>query len=132
VGQLTLEDRLAIVEMMAVYCSAIDLGRWDTLPGLFTEDCVLDFGAVMGRFEGHEGLRRFAGVLAGIDLFMRHFNTNVVVTGDGAHARAESYVLAITGPSGGRARTTGRYEDELVKTASGWRIRVRRALLDEP
>jgi len=46
--------------------------------------------------------------------------------------QSESYVLAITGPPGSSHQTTGRYEDELVKVGGRWRIRVRRALLDQP
>jgi ketosteroid isomerase-like protein len=130
VSQLTTDDRLAIAETMAAYCAAIDFGRWETLPDMFTDDCVLDFGAAMGRFEGHAGVRRFAEILGGMGLFMRHFNTNLVIRGDGERAETESYVLAITGPAGGRATTTGRYDDEWVKAGGRWRLRVRRALLD--
>lgn len=131
-GQLSTDDRLAIAELMATYCNALDLGRWDEFRALFTEDCVLDFGAVMGRFDGADGVRRFTDVMQSTGLFMRHFHTNLVLRGDGTRARAESYVLAITGPSGGRAQTTGRYEDELVKVDGRWRLHVRRALLDTP
>ena len=131
-SQLSPEDRFAIAEVMATYCHAIDLGRWDQLPDMFTTDCRLDFGSLMGVFEGSEGVRRFANTLAGIGIFMRHFTTNLIVRGDGERARAESYVLAVTGAPGSSSQTTGRYEDELVKVAGRWRIRVRRAILDTP
>ena len=131
-SQLSSDDRLAIAEVLALYCHAIDLGRWDELPTLFTEDCRLDFGALMGVFEGHEGVRRFTGMLQGTGLFMRHYTTNMVLGGDGVRARAESYVLAITGPAGSQSQTTGRYEDELVKVNGRWCIRERRALIEVP
>jgi hypothetical protein len=130
VGQLSSDDRFAISEVMAAYCHAIDLGRWDDFPALFTEDCRLDFGAVMGVYEGTAGVRRFAETMQGIGLFMRHYTTNVIVRGDGERARAESYVLALTGAPGSSTPTTGRYEDELVKVGGAWKIRVRRAILD--
>jgi len=123
---------MAIGELLAAYCHAIDKGRWADLPTLFTVDCRLDFGELMGVHEGQEGVRRFAETLKGTGLFMRHYTTNVVITGDAERARAESYVLAVTGAPGSSAQTTGRYEDELVKVAGRWRIRVRRALLDTP
>src|SRR6266853_1034047 len=44
-AELSAEDRVAIGELLASYCYAIDLGRWETLPQLFTDDCRLDFGA---------------------------------------------------------------------------------------
>jgi hypothetical protein len=132
VSTLSVEDRSAIAEIIASYCHALDLGRWDEFRTFFVEDCTLDFGRLMGVFEGSEGVQRFTEIMAGLGLFMRHFTTNIVIRGDGERARVESYVLAITGPSGGRAQTTGRYEDEFVKVDGRWRIRVRRALLDEP
>jgi SnoaL-like protein len=130
VPDLTTDDRLAIAEIMAAYCFAIDQGRWDTLPALFTEDCRLDFGEVMGVFEGHAGLERFAGMLRATGLLMRHYSTNLLLHAVGGGARAESYVLALTGPSTSRRQSTGRYEDELVKVDGRWRIRVRRAIIE--
>ena len=132
VSQLSPEDRLAIHEVLAAYCHAIDFGRWDNFPSLFTDDCRLDFGSVMGVFEGRDGIARFVDMMRGLGLLMRHYTTNVVVSGDGGRARAESYVLAVTGPPGSSHQTTGRYEDELVKRDGRWHLRVRRALLDTP
>ena len=131
-AQLSTEDRLAIHEIMAKYCQAIDLNRWEEFPSLFTEDCRLDFGNLMGVFEGPEGVQRFTDMMRNLGLFMRHYNTNMVLRGDSERVQSESYVLAITGPPGSSHQTTGRYEDELVKVDGRWRIRVRRALLDQP
>jgi hypothetical protein len=41
-------------------------------------------------------------------------------------------VLAIAGPAGGQAQTTGVYLDDLVKADGRWLIRSRRAVLDMP
>jgi hypothetical protein len=132
VSQLSSDDRYAISEIMAAYCQAIDLGRWEAFESLFTEDCRLDFGEVMGVFEGTAGLRRFVDTMKGLGLFMRHYNTNVILRGDAERARGESYVLAVTGAPGASSQTTGRYEDEFVKQGGRWRMRVRRAILDRP
>ena len=131
-AQLSTEDRLAIHEIMAKYCQAIDLNRWEEFPSLFTEDCRLDFGNLMGVFEGPDGVQRFTDMMRNLGLFMRHYNTNMVLRGDSDRVQSESYVLAITGPPGSSHQTTGRYEDEFVKVGGRWRIRVRRALLDQP
>ena len=131
-SQLSADDRAEIAELLARYCHAIDQRRWDDFLDLFTEDCRLDFGAVMGVFEGHDGIRRFMTTMGGLDLFMRHYTTNLVIRGDAARAHADSYVLAITGPAGSRTHTTGRYEDELVRTRAGWRLHRRRALIEMP
>ncbi|HJQ85048.1 MAG TPA: nuclear transport factor 2 family protein [Candidatus Binatia bacterium] len=131
-SQLSADDRVAIAEIMGRYCHALDLGRWEEFPHLFTDDCRLDFGTLMGVFEGRDGVARFVETMRALGLFMRHYTTNLVVRGDGERARAESYVLAVTGPPGSSSQTTGRYEDELVKVDGRWRIRIRRALLDTP
>ncbi len=44
-SQLSADDRLAIHEILATYCHALDLGRWEEFAGLFTDDCRLDFGS---------------------------------------------------------------------------------------
>jgi hypothetical protein len=132
VDQLSTEDRLQIADIVASYCYAIDQRRWDSFYDLFTADCRLDFGNVMGVFEGQEGLRRFTATMSGLDLFMRHYTTNLVVRGDAARARADSYVLAITGSGAAQHQATGRYEDELVKIDGRWRIRERRAIIEVP
>ena len=131
-AELSAEDRVAIGELLASYCYAIDLGRWETLPQLFTDDCRLDFGATMGVHEGREGLRAFTDSLRAASIRMRHYLTNVVIAGDGERARAESYVLAFVGEPGTLRQTTGRYEDELVKRGGRWAIRVRRAVIELP
>ena len=131
-SQLSADDRLTIQEIIATYCHALDLGRWEEFAALFTDDCRLDFGSLMGVYEGRAGVRSFTERMAGLGLFMRHYTTNVVLEGDGAQARGQSYVLAITGPPGASLTTTGRYEDEFVKVSGRWRLRVRRALLDQP
>ena len=131
-GQLSAEDRLAIADVLAHYCHTLDFGRWDDFVALFAEGCTLDFGETIGSFEGRDGVRRFTEVMKAAGLFMRHFTTNTVVTGDGERAHAETYVLAIAGPAGGQAQTTGVYLDDLVKVDGRWLIRSRRAVLDMP
>jgi hypothetical protein len=129
-SQLTAEDRLAIHELMAVYSRCIDFGRWEELPELFTEDCTLDFGAVMGEHHGKEGVRGFADMLAKTGLTMRHYVTNCIVGGDGERAEATTYVLAFTGQPGSQSPTTGRYEDRLRKVGGRWLLETRRAVIE--
>jgi hypothetical protein len=125
-------DRLAIHELVARYCHCIDRGRWDELVDLFTADCCLDLSQVLGRYEGRDGLRQFADTMRPLGLFMRHFVTNVVVHIDGDSARAESYVIAMTGAAGKPQQATGFYDDEFVKRDGGWLFQRRRLTLDVP
>lgn len=129
---LTVEDRLDIQELMAVYSRCIDFGRLEELPELFTDDCTLDFGKVMGRHEGKDAVRRFGDMLKGAGLTMRHYVTNCIIRGDGERAEATTYVLAITGAPGSQSPTTGRYEDELRKVGGKWLLHVRRGIIEMP
>ena len=131
--QLATEDRLAIQETLARYCHCLDRGRWEELVSLFTEDCRLDLSQVLGSYEGHAGLRQFAQIITSANLFMRHLVTNTVIDGDGAHAHAQAYVIAITGPQGTKPQqTTGLYVDELVKRDGRWLLHRRHLTLDVP
>lgn len=130
---LTADDRLAIMELLARYCRCIDQQRWDELPALFTDDCVVDFGKVMGVHEGKAGVATMARMIGGTGLFMRHYSTNVVIEGDGERVTVDSYVLAYTGTGPGSLMpTTGRYEDEMVKRDGRWLLRRRRGVIEMP
>jgi hypothetical protein len=124
-------DHLAIQETLHRYCHCLDRGRWEEFPALFTEDCVLDLSQVLGRFEGAAGVRQFCEMMRPMGLFMRHLLTNTIARGTADQARAESYVIAITGAHPGAARqATGIYEDELVKRDGRWLLHRRRLTLD--
>ena len=129
-SQLTVQDRLDIQELMAVYSRCIDFGGWDELPELFTDDCTLDFGKLMGKHEGKDAVRGFASMLKGAGLTMRHYVTNCIITGTGEEAEATTYVLAFTGQLGSLTPTTGRYEDVLRKQDGRWRLHVRRGVIE--
>ncbi|HXJ35359.1 MAG TPA: nuclear transport factor 2 family protein [Candidatus Eisenbacteria bacterium] len=129
-SQLTVQDRLDIQELMAVYSRAIDFGRWEELPDLFTDDCTLDFGKVMGTHQGKDAVRAFANMLKGAGLTMRHYVTNCIITGGGDRAEATTYVLAFTGQKGSLTPTTGRYEDRLRKQGGRWLLQERRGIIE--
>jgi ketosteroid isomerase-like protein len=129
---LTAEDKIEIHELLADYSHAIDHGRHADIPAMFTDDCVIDFGALMGRHEGQAGARQFADMLAKTPVRMRHYVTNVRVTGDGDTAHAESYVLAMVGDPGTLSPTTGHYEDDFRKVNGRWKLRARRAVIELP
>jgi 3-phenylpropionate/cinnamic acid dioxygenase small subunit len=134
VTMLAADDRLAIHELLARYCRVIDFGLWDEFPSLFTSDCVIDFGELMGVHEGPEGVRRLAGMIGGTGLMMRHLVANVIVErAEADRADVWCYVLALTGSDPTSLMiTTGRYEDEVVKRDGRWLIRRRRAVIETP
>jgi 3-phenylpropionate/cinnamic acid dioxygenase small subunit len=131
-SQPSAADRLEIQEVLARYCHCVDRGRWDAFVELFTEDCRLDLSQLMGLYEGRDGVRKFTETLAPIGVFMRHLVTNVVIEGDAERVRVESYVVAVTGSEASPSRTTGFYDDELVKQNGRWLLHRRRLALDLP
>jgi len=122
-----LADRLAISDVLVRYGTAMDTRSWSLLDECFTPDAVLDYDT-SGVFHGvaefvehaDAGLRRIKST--------QHYVVNHVVTLDGDHATATSYALAqhVHTAGDGLFSLGGVYHDDLVRTASGWRIERRR------
>lgn len=129
-GDLTLEDRQEIQDLLSRYCHAVDRRRWDDFRALFAADCRLDLSQVMGLYEGREGIEAFIAMIDGLPLVMRHLVTNVLARREGESARVECYVLAVTGTGPNAQRTTGFYDDVFVREAGRWRLQSRKLTLD--
>jgi 3-phenylpropionate/cinnamic acid dioxygenase small subunit len=118
-------DRLAVADVLIRYATAMDGRDWELLASCFTDDARLDYdtSGVYGRadFVAHcqAGLGRMKAT--------QHCVTNQVISLDGDHAHATSYVIAqhvrendITFTLGGT------YHDDLVRVGAEWRIASRR------
>lgn len=129
---LTAVDRLEIFELPARYADALDLLEPERLRSVFTDDAV---------WEVVDGRR-----LVGIDQIMEFMGRPEVHPG--AHLMTNIYVRSVddadaadpvvhlcsrgvfpVGPSDPKNPTAvfyGRYDDEVIRTGAGWRIRHRR------
>jgi 3-phenylpropionate/cinnamic acid dioxygenase small subunit len=124
-----LENKDAIREVLAEYCFRLDGGRFDEMAALFTEDGTWDtaFGAATGRPAiAAQAARLRTGPPQprprGI-----HLTTNIVIALDGAKARVRSnWMVATNSPEGPKIGSGGGYADEMVKTAEGWRFKIRK------
>ncbi|MGI9623244.1 MAG: nuclear transport factor 2 family protein [Acidimicrobiales bacterium] len=131
--QITADDRLDIIELPARYAEALDTLQPEQLRDVFTEDAVWE---VVGglRLEGMADIMEFMGrpdVHPGA-----HLMTNIYIAGvkddpDGAgqvvHLRSRG--IYPVGPSDRHNPSGvfyGRYDDDVVQTDTGWRIRHRR------
>ena len=133
------EDRLEILNLIASYSHAAD----GTDPEAYA-DCFTDDGAFVGRvgmpdesrIEGREALLRFSttAIARRVDgVQNRHIQTNtMVVEQTETTARVKTYLLVMVsrGDQAPEPGLTSIYDDDLVKTERGWRIRLRRALPD--
>lgn len=133
--QLSTDDRLDIMELPGRYADALDQLQPERLREVFTTDAVWEMIGGRGlRLVGLEEIMEFMGrpdVHPGA-----HLMTNIYIDGvtedpdgDGVVVALRSRGMYPVGPSDPRNPTTvfyGRYDDDVVRTEAGWRIRHRR------
>tara|TARA_R110001599_G_scaffold250253_2_gene450102 strand:- start:45 stop:467 length:423 start_codon:yes stop_codon:yes gene_type:complete len=119
--------RDAIRDLLARYTYNGDRGRVDELAACFARDGLLEYPGA-----SPVGPAAIAATLSSgtrnIELeFVRHHITNPLIDVDGDSATARSYfaVHSNIGPD-----HSGTYDDQLVRTADGWRFSHRRVRID--
>lgn len=126
-------DRVAINELIARYCHALDLQDWPAFHALFTDDAVLDYTQFGGPKGSPGTLQAFLSpVLEGL-ANAQHLAAAVMIdfSDDGESAQARSTAIvpltSRTADGGEQTAFSGlRYEDEMQRTPAGWRIASRR------
>src|SRR3974390_2468403 len=115
----TFDDYLAIANLLADYCLALDEDRIDDCVELFTADGSFD---VYGRsFAGHEGLKRMmTAAPSGLHLG-GHPSVSML---DSDQARTRQNLLFVDRENGESRHAV--YTDELVRTGEGWKFARRR------
>ena len=121
------EDRQDISDVLVRYGTGIDSRDWPLFRTVFTDDCELDYGEI-GTWRGIEAVVEFmvaAHDMAGHTL---HRITNQAATVDGDTATARAYVdaLIMSQDNTSGVNAAGFYDDELVRTTTGWQIARRR------
>ncbi|MFJ8866915.1 nuclear transport factor 2 family protein [Streptomyces sp. NPDC102473] len=136
VALATVMDRLSIDAVITDYAVAVDEGAWDACTALFTPDGRADHrGAGGAESSAAEGVRWLAESLRLLPvrqhlIVNRRLELEDLGGYPGDHARVRADYLRPTGPApaddGAAAPvflTGGRYEFELRRTDTGWRIR---------
>ena len=119
-------DRDEIVDLTIRYATAIDSEQYELLSTVFTADADLDYGEV-GHWTGAAEVTEFMDLAHRGAANTLHRMSNQVVAVDGNAATARTYVDAlILGPDGSGVNAVGYYDDEVVRTADGWRISKRK------
>jgi hypothetical protein len=125
---LTPADEREIMALLTRYATGIDRRDWSLFEACFAEDARTDYGA-FGQWSSAAQITAFMQQAhAGVGHTL-HRLSNFVISVQGQSAVARSYVdaLLMPGPTGGDIhRGIGYYDDELVRTAQGWRIKLRR------
>jgi 3-phenylpropionate/cinnamic acid dioxygenase small subunit len=120
-------EREDISELLVRYATGIDRRDWALFRTVFTEDCELDYGEI-GSWTGVDEVTEFMEKVHAMAGHTLHRLSNQAITVNGETAVARTYVDALimatdnqTGVNG-----IGFYDDDIVRTADGWRIARRR------
>ena len=122
------EDERQISAVMVRYATGIDSRDWGLFRTCFTDDFCGDYGRFGSWTSGEDITRSMEGMheLLGPTL---HRITNIVMAAAPGGAVARTYVDAILMSKeigGGVNQAVGYYDDELVRSDGGWRIKNRR------
>jgi 3-phenylpropionate/cinnamic acid dioxygenase small subunit len=117
------EDRTAITDVLAMHGHLVDGGQLDRLGEVFTDDVLYDVTPIgAAPIHGLDALRAAARAL-GTRNPVGHHVTNVVLT-RGADGTVEALSKGLGVNADGSCGSVT-YEDLVVRTGAGWRIRRR-------
>ena len=121
------EDRQDISDVLIRYATGIDRRDWPLFRTVFTADCELDYGEI-GTWHGIDAVTAFMEQSHAMAGHTMHRMSNQAIAVDGDRADARTYVDGlILGPDNtSGVNAVGFYDDDLVRTADGWRIARRR------
>jgi hypothetical protein len=123
------QDKAAIIEVLNLYGFALDARQWDLFDLCFTEDVEAVFGPAGAGWHGlGEFKRSFGEFHATLDNHQHTMMGHLVhVVGDKAYAFSYGNWLLVRNAAkdGPNWLGTGWYDDELVRTPQGWRIKKR-------
>jgi hypothetical protein len=127
-----ISDRVEIDDTITRYSYGLDQRKWEEWDRAFTPEAVIDFSAFGLEPHTPAELREIFSAGDAKRISGQHLLSNRLVFLDGdrasAHAEFSLVTLARTDTPGTarRVRAGGWYEDDLVRTPSGWRIVARR------
>ena len=123
----TVADKVAIRELTATYNRGVDEGRVDDVLACFTTGGAVEIPGT-GVLNREAMVRLFEAVAGSV-----HLTTDAIIEVHGDCARQHCSLLVVGGSSGAERKilTTGRYDDELARTADGWRFARRLVVLDQ-
>lgn len=132
---ITLEDKIAIQELVARFTRCSDFGDWEGVASLFTPEVVTEMEGLPIRYEGVEAQVEHAKESANqTEGKNRHYNFNMIVfeKDDAVYAEyAFMNVNAGHAPMSSKIVVTGRQRDTVVKTSDGWKIARRFVQFDQ-
>lgn len=120
-----ISDRLEIMELLTDYCTAIDKKDIEALDRIFSKDAKIDYSEAGGPIADLPTIKKFLKENLG-DLPRQHMLTNFKVTINGDTAQVRSLCFnPLELPNKGVLEVAIWgiwYNDNLIRTAQGWRI----------
>lgn len=122
-------DKANVIEVLNLYGFALDAKQWDLFDLIFTQDVTAEFGPASAVWTDLDTFKRaFAAFHQTLDN-QQHQMMGQLVHVEGDTANAFSYgnwILIRNSAKGGHQWIgTGWYDDLLVRTGQGWRIKRR-------
>jgi 3-phenylpropionate/cinnamic acid dioxygenase small subunit len=114
------QDFTELQQLLSRYCHIVDTKAWHDLDEIFTADGSVTVQGVYPKATGIEALRE---LYARMNHPVAHTSSTVIVNesdGDSARLSSKWVTVRAEGLCG-----TGVYDDDVVRTPSGWRIRER-------
>jgi len=132
---ITIEDKIAIQELIARFAHYSDYGDWERLAKLYTADVVTEMEGIPLTYNGiadqiahaKESDRQAAGK-------NRHYNFNMYIEEENGAVIANYFFLNVNAgakPMAAQMVTSGRMRDTVVKMADGWKIARRFVSFDQ-
>lgn len=120
------EEALAGVQnAIAAYSHALDAGRTEVIPELFTEDGVAEIVG-QGTFEGREAIGKAYGAFVPQAPQLHLVGNTILTSPPGEEVTASSsLVFFARGEEGWAAQLVGSYEDTLVRVDGEWKFSKR-------
>ena len=125
---LSAQDERAIAAVLLAYATGIDQRDWRLFHSCFTVDCEAEYGQ-FGHWQGANAITAFmkeAHASCGPTL---HRISNIDIRSQDNTVKVRSYVDALLMPqieNGPIHRGIGIYDDQFVRTGSGWQIARRK------
>lgn len=123
---LSVEDRLAVHELISLHGHLMDDGEFDRMGELFSADVVYDVSAFgLGQLHGYEAITAAALAVGDADPVGHHV-TNICVSEDPdgtVRVRSKGIGISADGSAGSVA-----YEDVVRRETAGWRISYRKVI----
>jgi SnoaL-like domain len=129
-----ISDRLEITDAVTRYSYGLDQRRWQEWDRAFTADAIIDFSFWGLEPASPADFRKLFSANDSTRISGQHLLSNQLIwlEGDTARTHAEFNLTTLSRSEepglAHRVRGGGYYEDELVRTADGWRIRLHRGI----